>query len=77
VLVRPEHPAHFLQKLQAVDLYCGCGGTSFIDQKTDKVQIKTQWAVDSVEAMCQSFQVNYPDATVVMITHEIVAYMLQ
>jgi site-specific DNA-cytosine methylase len=53
-----------LQKLQAVDLYCGCGGMSFIDQKTNKVQIKTQWAVDSVEAMCQSFQVNYPDATV-------------
>ncbi|KAL0040722.1 hypothetical protein WJX79_003028 [Trebouxia sp. C0005] len=52
------------RKLQAVDLYCGCGGMSFIDQKTDKVQIKTQWAVDSVQAMCQSFQVNYPDATV-------------
>ncbi len=63
-LVRLQDPAHVLQKLQAVDLYCGCGGMSFIDQKTDKVQIKTQWAVDSVEAMCQSFQVNYPDATV-------------
>ena len=37
---------------------------SFIDQNTAKVQIKSQWAVDSVEAMCQSFQVNYPDATV-------------
>ena len=64
VLVRLQDPAHVLQKLQAVDLYCGCGGMSFIDQKTDKVHIKTQWAVDSVEAMCQSFQVNYPDATV-------------
>ncbi|DBA74077.1 TPA: hypothetical protein ACH3X1_010890 [Trebouxia sp. C0004] len=52
------------RKLQAVDLYCGCGGMSFIDQKTEKVQIKTQWAVDSVQAMCHSFQVNYPDATV-------------
>ncbi len=64
VLVRLQDPAHVLQKLQAVDLYCGCGGMSFIDQKTDKVHVQTQWAVDSVEAMCQSFQVNYPDATV-------------
>lgn len=53
-----------VQKINAVDLYCGCGGMSFVDQKGEQVHIQTRWAVDSVKAMCCSFQVNYPDATV-------------
>lgn len=53
-----------LQKLEAVDLYCGCGGMSFVDHKTKQVQIQTRWAVDSAKAMCLSFEANYPDAKV-------------
>ena len=52
------------QKLKAVDLYCGCGGMSFMDHRNDDVHIETHWAVDSHRAMCCSFEVNYPSAKV-------------
>lgn len=57
-------PAMMLQVMAAVDLYCGCGGLSFVDTKTDQVHIKTQWAVDNEESACCSFRANYPDAAV-------------
>lgn len=55
---------HLPRVLNAVDLYCGCGGMSFVDHKTDRVHINTHWAVDNEESACCSFRVNYPDAAV-------------
>lgn len=53
-----------LQTLKAVDLYCGGGGMSFVDQHSSQACIETHWAVDSHKAMCSSFAVNYPSAKV-------------
>ena len=53
-----------LQEVAALDLYCGCGGLSFIDgvYTADGVEIQTKWAVDYNESCCASFQANYPKA---------------
>ena len=55
-----------LQEIAALDLYCGCGGLSFIDgvHTDDGVEIKTKWVVDYNESCCASFQTNYPEAQV-------------
>jgi site-specific DNA-cytosine methylase len=55
-----------LQEIAALDLYCGCGGLSFIDgvYAEDGVEIQTKWAVDYNESCCYSFLANYPDAQV-------------
>eukprot|EP00884_Botryococcus_braunii_P007824 jgi/Botrbrau1/17042/Bobra.49_2s0098.1 len=61
--------------LRVLDLYCGCGGMSFLDQQQEVVRgpngkeapgirIKTCWAVDYMPSMCDTFAVNYPDAKV-------------
>lgn len=79
-LIRPfafQNLALFVQKLAALDLYCGCGGMSFLDHggqvklndEQQGVQIETCWAVDSVEAMSQSFRVNYPNTKVIHCNH--------
>lgn len=53
-----------VQQVTALDLYCGCGGLSFIDGSYDDegVEITTKWAVDFNESCCLSFRANYPDA---------------
>lgn len=53
-----------LQKLRTLELYCGCGGLSFADRRTDRVIIETKWAVDYERSMVQTFQANYPYAHV-------------
>jgi site-specific DNA-cytosine methylase len=55
-----------MQEIAALDLYCGCGGLSFIDgvYAEDGVEIQTKWAVDYNESCCASFQANYPEAQV-------------
>ncbi|BDA50272.1 probable DNA (cytosine-5)-methyltransferase 3 [Coccomyxa sp. Obi] len=52
------------RKLNVVELYCGCGGLSFIDRKNEDVHIETKWAVDMEPSMCAAFQANYPEAKV-------------
>ena len=53
-----------LQTLRCADLYSGCGGLSFVDTKTDKVNIVTRWAVDYCESMTLSFASNYQETEV-------------
>lgn len=53
-----------MQKLNVVELYCGCGGLSFVDRREKGVHIETKWAVDMEPSMCAAFQANYPNATV-------------
>lgn len=48
--------------LYCLDLFCGCGGLSFIDGEDDSCVIKTMWAVDIVKDMLASFSCNFPDA---------------
>ncbi|DBB18710.1 TPA: hypothetical protein ACH3X3_000316 [Trebouxia sp. C0006] len=50
--------------LRCADFYAGCGGLSFIDRQTDKVNITTKWAVDFCESMTLSFRANYPETEV-------------
>lgn len=59
-----------LQKLTALDLYCGCGGLSFLDgvYGDDNVAINTKWAVDFDQSCCYSFQANYPQAQASAVT---------
>lgn len=52
------------QELNVVELYCGCGGLSFIDRQNEEVHIETKWAVDMEPSMCAAFQANYPKAKV-------------
>ena len=53
-----------MQVLRCLDLYSGCGGTSFVDLESAGVVIKTTWAVDKEESMTASFKVNHPNAEV-------------
>ena len=55
-----------MQEIAALDLYCGCGGLSFIDgvYREDGVEIQTRWAVDYNESCVASFRANYPNAQV-------------
>lgn len=52
--------------MKALDLYCGCGGLSFLDSQyaDEGVSISTDWAVDYNASCCASFQANYPEAQV-------------
>ena len=52
------------QMLSVLDLYCGCGGLSFIEQHTEDVVVETRWAVDHVPSMCETYGINYPSAKV-------------
>ncbi len=58
-----------------MELYCGCGGLSFIDRKTEEVEINTKWAVDYCRSMCAAFKSNYPRTQV--LTHQPVQATLQ
>ena len=53
-----------MQKINIVELYCGCGGLSFVDRKTEDVHIETKWAVDMEPSMCAAFKAKYPKAQV-------------
>lgn len=53
-----------MQKMNIVELYCGCGGLSFVDRKSEDVHIETKWAVDIEPSMCAAFKANYPKAQV-------------
>ena len=64
IISSPNRLPLLVQVLKAVDLYCGCGGMSFMDHRSEEVHIETQWAVDSQLAMCCSFEVNYPSTKV-------------
>lgn len=55
-----------MQKLNIVELYCGCGGLSFVDRKNKDVHIETKWAVDFEPSMCAAFKANYPNAQVIV-----------
>ncbi len=55
-----------VQTLRCADFYAGCGGLSFIDRQTDKVNITTKWAVDFCESMTLSFRANYPETEVML-----------
>jgi hypothetical protein len=59
-----KEPLHFAQKMDVLELYCGCGGLSFIDRRNKDVHIETKWAVDYSPSMCAAFKSNYPDAKV-------------
>ncbi|KAL0043430.1 hypothetical protein WJX79_004501 [Trebouxia sp. C0005] len=50
--------------LRCADFYAGCGGLSFVDRQTDRVNITTKWAVDFCESMTLSFRANYPETEV-------------
>ena len=52
--------------MRALDLYSGCGGLSFVDRHTGRVQLDTRWAVDYEQEMCSAFQANYPGAKVAL-----------
>jgi len=48
------------QQINVVELYCGSGGLSFVDRRTDEVNIETKWAVDMESSMVATFTANYP-----------------
>lgn len=61
--------------MYALDLFCGCGGLSFVDTDLEAtelpdgtlhpgVRIETMWAVDMDPSACDTFRVNYPRAKV-------------
>lgn len=59
-----------------LELYCGCGGLSFIDRRTDDVIIETKWAVDYEASMCAAFKANYPQAFVSPPAQHLTSYQI-
>lgn len=53
-----------MQKLNILEVYAGCGGTSALEFRGDvegvHVEVDTAWAVDSEPAMAITFRVNFP-----------------
>ena len=52
------------QTINVMDLYCGAGGLSYIDQEDDNVEIITKWAVDFNKSMTSTFMANCPSVQV-------------
>ena len=52
------------QVVNVLDLYAGAGGTSYIDQESDRVIIQTKWAIDFSASACATFAANFPGAQV-------------
>ena len=61
-VLRVTH-AH-LQEIDALDLYCGMGGLSYIDKEEGNIKIHTKWAVDNTKSMAEAFKANYPSTHV-------------
>ena len=53
-----------LRRLNVLDLFCGCGGLSFLDQRRMGVEIKTTHAVDMDVDALRTYQTNHPDVIV-------------
>ncbi len=73
--VRNSHLVSLYQVIDALDIFCGCGGMSFVDMDAEEtvlpdgtidpgVRIETRWAVDMDPSMCDTFRTNYPNAKV-------------
>eukprot|EP00210_Caulerpa_lentillifera_P002810 g2684.t1 len=54
---QPRHP---LRRLHVLDLFCGCGGLSFLEQKDFGTEIKCTHAVDMDADAIRTYQVNHP-----------------
>lgn len=53
-----------IRKLNVLDLFCGCGGLSFLDQKGMGIEIKTAHAVDMDDDALRTYSTNHPDVEV-------------
>lgn len=64
-----------LQRIQAIDLFSGCGGLSFLAQEGTGVKIESKHAVDLDHDSLASFKVNHPDAHVRLSSQEQCPYV--
>lgn len=48
--------------LRVMDLYAGGGGLGYLDTRTEKVEIRTDWAVDYEQDMRNTFKCNFQHA---------------
>lgn len=48
-----------MQLIRVMDLYAGAGGLGYLDTRTDRCEIRTDWAVDYMMDMRNSFKCNF------------------
>jgi site-specific DNA-cytosine methylase len=53
-----------VQRLYAMELFCGGGGLSYICQRNENVTIKAMWANDINNSAAATYSLNHPSAFV-------------
>lgn len=62
--VAPPLPPGTVRHLDAMDVYAGAGGTSFLAQRGEQVTIESRWSVDLFDDAVLTFAANHPDTHV-------------